>query len=80
MNKCPIPECGKEFKSKRDLLIHLKKTVNECPVCGKKVTYDGLVKHLRMSKDDEHKKLLLLLSESNHKIKGEKELKVSSQC
>lgn len=77
MYKCPIPKCEREFKTRRNLLIHLKKTVNECPVCGKKVTYDGLIKHLRMSKDDEHRKLLFLLSQVN-KLMGEKELTVLS--
>ncbi|BBG26422.1 hypothetical protein IC007_0930 [Sulfuracidifex tepidarius] len=50
--------------------------MKECPVCCKKATYDGLIKHLRMSKDEDHRGLSFKLSETNPKINlGRKEIK-----
>ncbi|MDT7901840.1 MAG: C2H2-type zinc finger protein [Acidianus sp.] len=76
MYECPVPYCNKKFKNKRSLLIHLKKTVKECPVCYKKVTFDGLMKHLLMCKDEKHKeflrKLLECIPSRKYEFKAEK--------
>lgn len=55
-----------QFKDVRSLKIHLEKAgVDKCPVCNaviKDKTFGSWKKHARMKKDEEHKRLLELLS------------------
>lgn len=66
--RCPIH--GEEFKNKKDLVIHLSRyQIKECPICNKKVGSLGeLIKHVKMKRDEEHRKLYQTLNEifGNH--------------
>ncbi|QGR18601.1 hypothetical protein [Stygiolobus azoricus] len=55
-----------KFKDIRSLKIHLEKFgVEECPVCKAKIkgkTFGNWKRHARMKRDEEHRKLLEMVS------------------